>query len=65
MKPKTGPFVPEPIDPEILSVIRRAAAAGRGLIQIKDSLDKFNVRNQLGREFTITQIKRIVLGHDE
>lgn len=63
--PKSGPFVPKPIDPDVLNVIRQAAAAGRSLMQIKDSLDRLDIRNQLNRLFSVTQIKRIVGGADE
>lgn len=62
---KKGPFVPKAIDPDILAVIRQAAAAGRSLLQIKDSLDRLDIRNQLGRQFSVTQLKRIVAGENE
>lgn len=62
---KKGPFVPKPIEPDILTVIRQAAAAGRSLIEIKDSMDRLDIRNQLGRLFSVTQLKRIVAGENE
>lgn len=64
-KPKKGPFVAKPIDADILAVIRQAAAAGRSLVEIKDSMDRLDIRNQLGRVFTVTQLKRIVAGQNE
>jgi len=64
-KPKKGPFVAKPIKTQVLEAIRRSFASGKSLIEIKDVLDRLEVKNQLNRQFSLGQLKRIVAGQNE